>query len=264
MVSKLLCGVVTFHVFMLGCGAAVAQATPPTTGPTAPTQAQATRSPAGPTAPTQAIDFHNSNPSSPQLLQERHPRYQVMPSDVLAVTFPLTTELNQTVTVQPDGFINLANVGGVYVQGQTTSEIIETLHKAYEHILHNPIIAVDVTNFQRARFTIFGHVGRPGEYELRYDITVSQAIAMGGGFLASAKSQAFLLRRVSTDWVEVKKLNLKPLTHGKNLPEDVYLQPGDMIYVPETVVSKFRRYIPYGGVSAVNPLGVESLITQND
>lgn len=249
MVSKLLFGVLIFHVFMLGCGAAVAQTTPST---------------AGPTAPAQATDFHSSNPSGPQLLQERHPSYQVMPSDVLVVTFPLSTELNQTVTVQPDGFVNLANLGGVYVQGQTTSEIIETLRKAYAHILHNPIIAVDVSNFQRARFTIFGQVGRPGEYELRYDITVSQAIAMGGGFLASAKSQAFLLRRVSTDWVEVKKLNLKPLTHGKNLSEDVHLQPGDMIYVPETVVSKFRRYVPYGGVGGVNPLGVASLINQND
>jgi len=197
-------------------------------------------------------------------LQERHPRYQVMPSDVLVVTFPLTTEFNQTVTVQPDGFVNLANIGSVYVQGQTASEIIETLRKAYAHTLHNPIIAVDVTNFQKPRFTILGHVGRPGEYELRYNITVSQAIAIGGGFLTSAKSQAFLLRRVSTDWVEVKKLNLKPLTHGKNLPEDVYLQPGDMIYVPETAVSKFRRYVPYGGVTGVNPLGVASVITQND
>jgi polysaccharide export outer membrane protein len=206
----------------------------------------------------------SSNSSGPRLQTERHPQYRVMPSDVLAVSFALSTELNQTVTVQPDGFINLANVGSVYVQGQTTPEIVETLKKAYAKVLHDPIIGVDLTNFQAPQFSIFGHVQRPGQYQLRRETTVSQAIAIGGGFLTSAKSQAFLLRRISSEWIEVKKLNLKPLTQGKNLSEDVYLQPGDLIYVPETMISKFRRYLPYGGVSGVSPLGVASLITQND
>lgn len=241
MVSRLLSGVVIFVVFMLAYRAAVAQTTSSTTGPA---------------SSTQAVDFHSSNPSSPQLSQERHPRYQVMPSDVLAVTFPLSTELNQTVTVQPDGFINLASVGTVYVQGQTTSEIIETLSKAYAHILHNPIIAIDVTNFQKAQFTIFGQVEKPGEYELRHDTTVSQAIAIGGGLLPSAKYQAFLLRRVSPDLLEVKKLNVKALLHGKKVYEDVQLRAGDMIYVPETVITKFRQYIPYGTGVGVSPQSI--------
>src|SRR5215510_10113060 len=81
-------------------------------------------------------------------LQERNPRYRVMPSDVLAISFPLSPELNQNVTVQPDGFITLPNAGSVFVQGQTTPEISDTLTKAYSKILHNPIIGVDVTNFQ--------------------------------------------------------------------------------------------------------------------
>ena len=56
-------------------------------------------------------------------LQQRNPRYQVMPSDVMVVAFPLSPELNQeTVTVQPDGFIALNNVGSIYVQGLTTLE----------------------------------------------------------------------------------------------------------------------------------------------
>ena len=38
-------------------------------------------------------------------------RYRLTPSDVLELTFPYVTEFNQTVTVQPDGYVTLRAVG---------------------------------------------------------------------------------------------------------------------------------------------------------
>jgi polysaccharide biosynthesis/export protein len=206
--------------------------------------------------PSDANEAKTQASTQQPALQERYPRYRVMASDVLAITFPLSPEINQNVTVQPDGFITLANVGSVYVQGQTTPEVAHTLTKAFAKVLHNPIIGVDVTNFQSPQFTILGQVGKPGQYPLRYDSTVSQAIAIGGGFLPSAKTQAFLLHRVSEDWVEVKKLNIQDIVHGKKVTEDIHLQPGDMIFVPETVIAKFRKYLPYNTGVGVNPLAI--------
>jgi hypothetical protein len=46
--------------------------------------------------------------------------------------------------------------------------------------------------------------------------------------------------------VEVKKLNVKDIMHGKNVNEDARLMPGDMIFVPEKVIATFRKYVPYG------------------
>lgn len=178
-------------------------------------------------------------------LQERHPHYRVMPSDVLTVTFPLSPELNQNVTVQPDGYIALANVGSIYVQGDTTPELIDVLNHAYAKILHNPIIAVDLTNFQHPEFVVTGQVEKPGRYELREDTTVSEAIAIGGGLTGSAKSQVFVLHRVSADWVEVKKLDVKKVMTGKKANEDIHLQRGDLIFVPDKFITKFRKYVPY-------------------
>jgi protein involved in polysaccharide export with SLBB domain len=194
----------------------------------------------------------SSNPTPPSL-QERHPRYRVNPSDMLAISFPLSPEINQNVTVQPDGFIALANVGSVHVQGQTLPEIVATLTKTYAKILHDPIIAVDLTNFQAPQFTVSGQVEKPGQYQLRYDTTVSEGIAVAGGFQPTAKTQVFLFHRVSADWVEVKKLNLKRVLNGKNTSEDVHLQPGDMIFVPETLIATFRKYVPYSTGMFVNP-----------
>jgi len=192
----------------------------------------------------------------PPALQERYPRYRIQPSDTLAITFPLSPEINQTVTVQPDGFITLANVGSVRVQGETVPEIVDTLKRACTKILHNPIIAVDVTNFQHPQFTVSGEVGKPGQYDLRADTTIMEGVAVAGGFTENAKSQVFYFHRISPDWVEVKKLNLKHLMHGKNANEDLHLQAGDMVYVPEKFISSFRKYVPYGTGVALNPSSI--------
>lgn len=178
-------------------------------------------------------------------LEQRFPRYAIQREDVLKLTFPITPELNQTVTVQPDGYIDLENAGSLHVQGMTVPELTVALKKAYAGTLHNPIISVDLQDFQKPFFTISGQVGKPGKYDLRDQITVAEGIAVAGGLAQTAKTQIFLFHRVSDGWFEVKKLNLKDVLNGKHANEDPILQPGDMIYVPEKFIANFRKYVPY-------------------
>jgi polysaccharide export outer membrane protein len=176
---------------------------------------------------------------------ERHPRYRICRDDVLLLSFPLSPELNQKLIVQPDGFIMLQSAGGIYVEGLTVPGVVEAVKKAYASVLHNPIVDVDLADFQKPFFTVLGQVGKAGQYDLRYDITVTQAIAVAGGFAPTAKTQVFLYRAVSSNWAEVRELKIKDLLHGKNISEDVHLRPGDMIFVPEKFISNFKKYVPY-------------------
>jgi len=187
-----------------------------------------------------------TSPSSGPALEERHPRYVLQREDVLLLTFPLTPELNQTVTVQPDGYINLQNAPSVYAQGLTAPELVLAIKKAYTGILNNPIVDVDIQDFQKPFFTVSGQVGKPGQYELRSDITIAEAIAVAGGMtMQTAKTQVFLFHRTSANWVEVRKVNLKDILSGKHVNEDATIQPGDMVYVPEKFIANFRKYVPY-------------------
>jgi len=180
-------------------------------------------------------------------LQSRNPRYKIQRDDVLSVSFPLSPEFNQPkVMVQPDGYVNLQGAGSVHIQGMTLPEVVEAFKKAYAGTLHEPIIDVDLIDFQRPFFLVQGQVNKPGEYDLRHDTTVSEAIATAGGFASTAKTQVFLYHRVSQGWVEVKKLSVKDILNGKKVNEDAYLAPGDMIFVPEKFITKFRKYVPYG------------------
>ncbi len=209
--------------------------------------AQTTQSDSSQTHAVKALDANISNGRDTPASEERRPRYQLQPSDILAISFPLSPELNlDAVTVQPDGYITLPYVGSIYVKGDTVPHVVDTLTKAYATTLHNPIVAVDVTNFQVGQFTVSGQVGKPGQYPLRYDTTVAEGIAVAGGFLPTAKTQVFLFHRVSPDLLEVKKLNTKQLLNGHKVKEeDVHLQQGDMIFVPDKFIANFRKYVPY-------------------
>jgi len=178
-------------------------------------------------------------------LDRRNSRYHIASEDVVELQFPSTPEFNQTVTVQPDGYITLKEIGDVQVEGDTVPELRRTVQSAYEKILANPFISVDLKDFQRPYFMVLGQVGRPGKYDLRGVTTVSEAVALAGGFTSLSKhSQVLLFRRVNDKWTSVTKIDLKHMLNSRNLSEDSSLRPGDMVYVPQNAVSKVKAWVP--------------------
>lgn len=186
-----------------------------------------------------------------QGFQERSPRYQLRKGDSFDLDFALSPEFNQTVAVQPDGYVTLKGVGSIFVEGQTVPELTETVRAAYAKILHDPVITVALKDFDKPYFIAAGQVTKPGKYDLRGPLTVTEAVAIAGGFNENAKhSQVVLFRPASNGMFEAKLLNVKKLLASRNLSEDVYLQPGDMLYVPQSAFSHFRRYIPTSSMGA--------------
>ena len=147
--------------------------------------------------------------SEPQL-QTRNPRYTIRAADTFDVNFELSPEFNQSVTVQPDGFITLKSVGDVYVAGQTVPELTQTLGTAYGKILNDPLISVVLKDFEKPYFTASGQLNHPGKYELRGNVTLTEA----------------------------------------KLGEDPTLRPGDQLFVPKNMLSKIKPFIPNSGVGA--------------
>lgn len=189
-------------------------------------------------------------------LHKRNSRYRINASDTLELTFQLTPEFNQTVTVQPDGYITLREVGDVQAAGHTLPELTESIKTAYTKILHDPVISVDPKDFEKPYFVVGGQVGKPGKFDYRGDVTLTEAIAMAGGFTdASKHSQVLLFRRVSDQWTEARIINVKKMLSSRDLREDPDLQPGDMLFVPKNTLSKIKPFLPTSSVGAyVSPV----------
>jgi polysaccharide biosynthesis/export protein len=192
---------------------------------------------------TPAKDIGGSQQAPP--LQQR-PRYRVEPGDVLDLNFPLSPEFNQTVKVAPDGYVTLKNVGDFLASGKDLPHLTAALKIAYAPILHNPVITAELKDFQKPYFVVGGEVGHPGKFDLRENTSVTEALEIAGGLTQASKhSQVLLFRRVGDGtFVEARKLNVKKMLKSGDLAEDMYLRPGDMLFVPKNTISKIERFIP--------------------
>jgi polysaccharide biosynthesis/export protein len=221
------------------------------------TAGQENPTPAGGTGSPQALAVSSpvKGPADDQpTLQKRGLRYTVHPTDTLELTFPLTPEFNQTITVQPDGFVSLRGLNDLSVAGQTLPELTASLTKAYSVILKDPMIYVDPKDYEKPYFIVGGQVARPGKYDWRGDVTVTQAIEIAGGFTdASKHSQVVLFRRVSDQWTQATVINVKEMLNTRNLREDPTVQANDMLYVPKNVISKIKPFIPTPTVGSYVP-----------
>src|SRR6202047_1119527 len=132
-------------------------------------------------------ESEQDRPAIRPIASQRYPRYLLRPSDVLHITFPISPEFDQTVAIQPDGYISLRGVGDLYIQGESIPELMEALRKTYGAFLHVPLIDVELKDFEKPYFIAGGEFGHPGKYELRGDTTVAEAVAMAGGFTDKAK-----------------------------------------------------------------------------
>jgi polysaccharide biosynthesis/export protein len=199
---------------------------------------------------TSSVTAPAAQPSVPQL-QVRDSRYQLCAGDSFDVSFELSPEFNQNVTVQPDGFVTLKSVGDVKVVDQTVPQLTQTLREAYGKILNDPLIVVVLKDFQKPFFIADGQLGHPGRYEMRGNLTLTEAIAIAGGFTEMSKhSQVRLYRRTNDQWAYAKTFNLKEMEQKGDLHEDPLLHPGDMLFVPKNSLSKIKPFLPYTGVGA--------------
>ncbi len=190
-------------------------------------------------------------------LQKRF-RYRLHLSDVLGLSFPLTPEFDQTVTVEPDGYIALRGIGSISVLGRTLSETSAMIKNAYAKILHDPVITVELKEFEKPYFIVGGEVGHSGKFDLRGDTNVVEALEIAGGFKDSAKhSKVMLFHRTEGGWALAQSVNVKKMLQKGDLEEAAYLQPGDFLYVPKNTLSKMSRFNPTTSMGAyLNPMSV--------
>ena len=187
-----------------------------------------------------------------------NPRYLLNPGDVIDVQYRYTPEYNQTVTLQPDGFVSLEIVGEVKMSGLNLEQARAILIRKASARLKDPEITLILKEFQKPYFVVAGEVVTPGKFEMREKITALQAVMLAGGFKESARSsQIVLFRQINSETAEVKLINFKDIKRTSALENDLPLEPGDMLLVPRNKLAKLERYLKLANIGLYfNPLDV--------
>lgn len=186
-------------------------------------------------------------------------RYHLHPGDSLVLDYRLSPELNQTVMIGPDGYVDLNVAGAVKLAGLTLTEAHDLIVQKASVRLNDPELNLELKDFQRLYVVVAGQVMNPTRLEMREDMTALQAIMLAGGFRDSAKeSKIVLFRRLNSkdDMAEVHVLNLHRIHKTEQLEHDMALQAGDVLYVPENNATQFGKImrIPNFSMSSGVPL----------
>jgi len=180
---------------------------------------------------------------SDQTLHHR-PVYTLHIGDVIQLSYRLTPEFNQTVTVQPDGYVDLEVVGNIKVAGLTLDQIHNEVVKIASVRLNHPELAITLKQFQQPYVVVAGEVAKPGKIEINQNTTALQAIMLAGGFTSGARdTQVILFRHINGDTAEVRRLNLHNIKKDAQLERDADLEPGDMLLVTRNKLEHLSRFM---------------------
>lgn len=170
--------------------------------------------------------------------------YHLQIGDQLDIKFFYHPELNDSVTVRPDGRISLQLVQELKAVGLTPQQLTEKLTKAYSTELEKPSIAVIVKAFNAQRVFVDGEVYKAGLVAMIGPMTVLQSISQGGGLKDTARTnEVIVIRRVAENKVASLVVNLDKALDGTDVSQDILLQPNDIVYVPKSTIADVNVWL---------------------
>lgn len=190
---------------------------------------------------SQALTLHSATgPVSQFDLSTWMGEYQIEIGDSLDIKFRNTPELDNQVTVRPDGMISLEIVGDVPAAGSTPNALRQLLREAYRQELKEPEIAVIVRSFSGNSIYIGGEVYAPGRVPLTGRVTTLKAIITAGGFRDTADQRRVVVRRADGTCCEC---DIKAVIECTGEGQDLQLQPYDVVYVPKSRIAKVNLWV---------------------
>lgn len=170
--------------------------------------------------------------------------YRIQTGDQLDIKFFYNSELNESVAIRPDGRITMQLLGEIKVHDMTPSQLENLLKEQYGSRLSHPEVSVIVRSFNMQKVFVDGQVARPGAFPLLGFMTVMQSISQAGGLKDGARrNEILVIRRGDQGKPVVLKVNLKKAMSGKDMSQDIYLAPFDIVYVPRSTIGNVNDFV---------------------
>lgn len=157
------------------------------------------------------------------------------PGDIFEVRVYQDPKLSGKYRVTTDGIINFPLIGIVYVNNKTPNQVAKIIReKLAKGYINNPYVTVYVLKYNSKKIFILGQVQKPGTFVFEDKMNIVQAISLAGGFTKHAKSNSIIVTR-KFQGVE-KRFTIPVQTISKGMAKNFILKPGDIIFVPESIL----------------------------
>jgi protein involved in polysaccharide export with SLBB domain len=183
-------------------------------------------------------------PPSPLATIQPTAAYIIQPGDQLDIKFFYNPELNESVTVRPDGKISLQLVDEVQTAGLQPAELDEMLTRQYSQELKKPEVTVIVKSFTGQRIYVGGEVNQQREMTLPAGMTILQAVFQAGGFMETASPENTILIRQGPNKEPIPiRIDLKDALYSKGDGANLVLKPNDIVYVPKSAIAEANKWV---------------------
>lgn len=182
-------------------------------------------------------------PSLPPVVTDE---YVLQPYDTLEIKYFYNPELNDTVTIRPDGKISLQMIDEVRAAGLTPAQLDELLTQKYGLLLNRVMITVIVRTFTDQKVYVGGEVFLPQVVTLTGRMNAIQAVFLAGGFKPDAKiSNVIIVSRGPDNKPIAREVNLKRAIDGSLDFDEYRLKPFDIVYVPQTRIASIDQFLSH-------------------
>lgn len=155
------------------------------------------------------------------------------PGDVIEIRVYQEKELSGLYRVGPSGEFEFPLIGSVNALSTTPGQLVQQLTERLRNdYLVNPQVSVFVKEFNSKKIFVLGQVRKPGTFRYESEMTIVQAVTLAGGLKALASRNRIILTRVEKG--DEKKYVIPFSQISEGVVKNVFLQPGDIIYAPES------------------------------
>jgi polysaccharide biosynthesis/export protein len=206
-------------------------------------------------------EYEGTEPLTPHLYDPYDPllkdfRFSV--GDVLEISvFGEVETYHESVVIAPDGCLYYAFLDGIPVAGKNIAALTEELEKLLAKFFKNPKVTINLRSSMTLNWKVLGKVQKPGIYPFSEPITLRQAIGKAGGLSTegyeykSQNSDLEVLADLSNSFIIRNKkmldIDFQKLIHTADPRWDIFLKPGDYIYIAEY---EYREVYVLGNVRA--------------
>jgi polysaccharide export outer membrane protein len=157
------------------------------------------------------------------------------PGDVVQVFVWRNADLTATVPVRPDGKISTPLVEDMVAVGKTPSQLARDVEKVLSEYVRTPTVNVIVTQPVGAfgQVQVIGQVTRPGSLPFRSGMKVLDAVLAVGGLTNFAAGNRTKIVRTFDNKRQEMRVKLDALVNKGDMSQNLALQPGDVLVVPE-------------------------------
>jgi polysaccharide export outer membrane protein len=175
-------------------------------------------------------------PEIPEGARAAPSEYTIGPGDTLQIFVWRHDDLSSTVPVRPDGRISTPLVEDMQAAGKTPTRLARDIEGVLEEYIRTPTVNVIVQGFVGTfgeQVRVVGQAAEPQALSYREGMTLLDVmISVGGLGEFAAGNRAKIIRRVGDEQVDIK-VRLDDLINEGDVRQNVPMQPGDVVIIPE-------------------------------